>query len=128
MKVYPNHIITIYDNAGEIFDKKVYTTENSNASIYKIDEEKKTIQQLWFKNLDVYSWAGSSVLYYPKEKEVVVYSSSVSDTKQAGNSYGKLERYDFDTKNVLFSATVYRGGDEYYYRNDDFEFYPEEKK
>lgn len=128
VKVYPNHIITIYDNAGEIFDKKVYTTENSNASIYKIDEEKKTIQQLWFKNLDVYSWAGSSVLYYPKEKEVVVYSSSVSDTKQAGNSYGKLERYDFDTKNVLFSATVYRGGDEYYYRNDDFEFYPEEKK
>jgi arylsulfate sulfotransferase len=127
VKVYPNHIIAVYDNAGDVYDRDIYSTKFSNASLYKIDENKKTVQQLWIENLGFQSSSGSSVLYYPDEGEVVVYSSSVQDKDQKGLSYGRLTRYDFDTHKVLFSAMVVRGGEAYYYRNEDFEFYPKDR-
>lgn len=127
VKVYPNNIIAVYDNAGNVYDKDVYTTDFSNASLYKIDEEKKTVQQFWIENLKFQSSSGSSVLYNPDEKEVVVYSSTIPDKDQRGMSYGLLSRYDFNTHKILFSAVVFRGGEMYYYRNEEFEFYSKDK-
>ena len=54
-----------------------------------------------------------------------MYASTVKDKNQTGISYGKLIRYEMNTHKPLFEATVYRGGETYFYRVDDFEFYLE---
>lgn len=124
-KVLGNNLLSVFDNAGSLYDKTLVTTDTSNASVYKIDSQNKTVQQIWFQSLPWRADSASSVLYRPQDNEVIVYASTVKDKNQTGISYGKLIRYEMNTHKPLFEATVYRGGETYFYRVDDFEFYLE---
>lgn len=122
-KVLGNNLFSVFDNAGSLYDTNIITTPTSNASVYKIDPDQKTIQRIWSHSLPWISESASSVLYRPDLNEVIVYASTVKDKNQTGISYGKLIRYDLTTHKPLFEATVYRGGETYFYRVDDFMFY-----
>ncbi len=120
---YGNNIFSIFDNAGSVYDKALHTTAYSIASIYQVDAEKKTVQQIWRQNLGVHSPVASSVVFRPAEKDVTVYISQIASSEQNGISYGKITRYDFETHQVLFDSLLYRGGNAHFYRVDMFRFY-----
>ncbi len=120
---YGQNIFSIFDNAGSIYDKNVHTTAYSNASIYRVDAEKMTVQQIWRENLKVHSPVASSIVYQPEKSDVVVYISQIADAEQNGISYGKITRYDYETHRVLFDSLLYRGGNSHFYRVDPFRFY-----
>lgn len=123
-----NGIYSVFDNAGNVYDKSVYSTSYSNAQVFQIDEEKKTVQSLWFEPLDFYSESGSSVLYDAPNDTVTVYASVVKDKAQQGLATGKLIRYNLTTHQKMFEATVYRGGETYFYGIMPFSFYTKDIK
>ena len=122
-KTLGNGIYSIFDNAGTLYDKSVVSTPNSNAQVFKIDEKQRTIQSLWFEPLGLYSDSGSSVIYEPQNNKVVVYLSVVKDSEQQGIATGKLFRYDLTSHKKMFEATIYRGGEIYFYGIMPFSFY-----
>lgn len=124
--VVGNGIFSIFDNSGPIYDPKVISSIHANASVFFVNEKNKTIKQIWKQNLGVQSSAASSVVYRPDKGEVIVYVSDVPDKNQRGISYGLLTRFDLDSHDILFQASVYRGGESWYYRAEDFSFYPNE--
>ncbi len=123
-----NGLFALFDNSGPIHDKTVSTTEDSYASIFKVDEQKRTIQQYWIQPLGVRSDAGSSVSYNAEQNDVTVFISQVFDKNQSNMAYADLIRYDFDTHQELFHAVIYRGGTAWGYSSDEFSFYPKNTK
>lgn len=123
-KVLGNNLFSIFDNSGIIYDANIITSPYSSASIFAIDPKKNTVRQIWRKDLGVHSEVGSSVLYDKEKEEVIVFISQINDPNQKGISYGKIMRYDFNTYEPYFEGIVYRGGNSYFYRVDDFNFYP----
>ena len=123
-RVVSNNIVSVFDNSGSVYDKNLVTTQNSNAQVFKIDEEKKTIQSIWFKALPFYSDSGSSVLFDEQSNYVTVYTSIIKDDEQIGWGHGRLMRFDKKTKETLFDAIIYRGGETYFYGIQPFAFYP----
>ncbi len=65
-----NGIYSIFDNSGELFDKKLKTTKNSYAAVYKIDDKKRTVRQIFKKDLNVHTDTGSIVYVHPKTQEI----------------------------------------------------------
>ncbi len=127
-KVFDDGIFGIFDNSGPIYDKEVSSTDESYASLFKVDDKKHTVQQYWIQPLDVRSDAGSSIDYNPTQKEVTVFISQIYDKNQDNMAYADLIRYDFDTHEELFHAVIYRGGVSWGYMAEDFHFYPKEVK
>ena len=124
--VVGNGIFSIFDNSGPIYDPKVISSVNANASVFFVNEQKKTVKQIWKQDLGVQSFSASSVFYRPDQGVVLVYVSDAPDKNQIGISYGLLTRFDLDSHDILFQASVYRGGETWYYRAEDFSFYPNE--
>ena len=63
----------ILDNSGlDMYDKKLYTTKNSVASVFYIDDKKKTVKQVFLKDLGAYFEVGSNVIYDLNKKEILV--------------------------------------------------------
>ena len=122
-QVYGQNIYSIFDNSGDLYDKDLYSTPYSVASIYKVNPASMTVKQIWRENLKNYSQVGSSISYNPKRKEVTVFISQIEDKEQNGISYGKILRYDFNTHQVLFEGLIYRGGNSHFYRAHPIEFY-----
>ena len=122
-RLYPNNIYSIFDNAGTLYDKSIVTTKNSNAHIFKIDQQNKTVQTLFYEALPFYSESGSSVLYNQNEQDVTVFTSIIKDNEQEGLGYARLIRFDFKTHKKLFDALIYRGGETYFYGIQPFSFY-----
>lgn len=127
-KITKEGYISVFDNSGSVYDKNLVTTPHSNAQVYKIDSQKKTIQTIWFMPLPFYSASGSSVIYNSDTNNVSVYASIVLDNEQIGWGTGRLLRFDLKTKEKLFDAVIYRGGETYFYGIQDFSFYPKEEK
>lgn len=124
--VVGNGIFSIFDNSGPIYDSKVVSSVHAHASVFFVNEKNKTVKQIWKQDLGVQSSSASSVVYQPEKGEVIVYVSDVPDKNQTGMSYGLLTRFDLDSHDVLFQASVYRGGESWFYRAEDFSFYPNE--
>ena len=122
VSVLKDGLISVFDNSGELYDKTMATTKNSNAAVYKIDSAHKTVSLKWFEALPFAAESASSVFYEPNKNTVTVYLSTVTDKNQTGISFGKLITYDLTTRAVLFEATVYRGGETYFYRAEPFSF------
>ncbi len=122
-QAYGQNIFSIFDNSGAVYDEKLQTTPYSVASIYRVNPDNKTVQQIWRENLKAHSPVASSVVYQPNKKDVTVYISQIADSEQNGIAYGKITRYDFDTHRVLFDSLLYRGGNTHFYRVDPFRFY-----
>lgn len=127
-KVFADGIFGIFDNSGPIYDETVFTTDESYASLYKVNDKKHTVQQYWIQPLGVRSDTGSSVVYNPIQKDVTVFISQVFDKNQDKMAYADLIRYDFDTHKELFHAVIYRGGVSWGYMAKEFHFYPKNEK
>ena len=127
-KITKEGYISVFDNSGAVYDKNLVSTRNSNAQVFKIDPEKKTVQSVWFMPLEFYSASGSSVIYDTDTNNVSVYASVILDNEQIGWGTGRLLRFDLKTKEKLFDAVIYRGGETYFYGIQSFSFYPKEEK
>lgn len=123
-KVFENGIFGLFDNSGRIEDQTVFTTDDSYAMLYKVDEQKRTVKQHWIHPLGVYSETGSSVDYNPSEEDVIVFIAQIFDKNQDNMAYADLIRYDFDTHKELFHAVIYRGGTSWGYNTREFYFHP----
>lgn len=117
-------IYSIFDNSGKMYDKSLYTTENSVASVFKIDDKKKTVQQVFLKHLPAYSEPGSSVLIHPKTQELWV---TIGDARSTNNS--KLVNplfYRFNQKGEeIYRAVLHSDSNSWIYLIQPFEFYAE---
>lgn len=121
-KIHPYNFVSVFDNAGPLYDTQTVSTDTSNAAVYSVDEYVRNVTLVWFQPLPFLAESASSVLYRPAQNEVIVYAATVKDKNQTGFSVGKLIRYDLKSHKPLFTATVYRGGETYFYRVDDFSF------
>ncbi len=126
-RVIGNGLFSIFDNSGRLYDPDIVTSEHSVASVFKVDPLNRTVQQVWRKNLDVYSEVGSAIYYDPQKEEAFIFVSQIPDQNQRGFSYGRLTRYDTKTDKKLFEAILYRGGNSYFYHVKPFFFYGAEK-
>lgn len=118
-KIIGDGLFSIFDNSREINNSSVAVTKDSNAIIYQVDSVTMTIRQIWSKPLDDYSAVGSGMTYLPKENDVVVYISEVTD-KNSHYTYGLIQRYLYDTKEKLFEALLLKKG--WIYRVDPFDW------
>jgi len=97
----PNGNIMLFDNG----DNRNYTGSEvySRAVEYEIDEENKTIRQVWTygkeRGRDTYSRIVSKVSYVSE-------NNSVLFTPGASSPYGKVVEVDYSTKDVIFEASV----------------------
>ena len=101
----PNGSLMVFDNG----DNRNYINFGpySRAVEYKIDEENKTIQQVWSygkeRGEETYSRIVSKVSYVPDNNSVLFTpGSSVS----SGVPSGKVVEVDYDTEQVIFEATI----------------------
>lgn len=100
----PNGNVMLYDNG----DNRNYGTsaQYSRAVEYNIDETDMTIEQVWTygKNRGnaTYSRIVSDVDYFENANHVFFIPGAVN----SGNKYGKTIEIDYDTKNVIFEATI----------------------
>ncbi len=122
-KIVSDNIVSVFDNSGTLYDKATVSTQNSNAQVFLVNSDKKTIQNIYFKPLDFYSESGSSVIYDKKANKIKIFASIVKDSQQDGFAYGKLLKYDLKTDKKIFEATLYRGGETYFYGIMPFNFY-----
>ena len=105
VKVMPNGHVTIFDNG----DQRNYTTTGpySRAVEYAVDADNMTIKQIWSygenRGSETYSRIVSDVDYMPKTNHVIFSPGAVN---YGGHSYGKAIELDYDTKQVLFEATI----------------------
>jgi len=117
-----NGVYSIFDNSGNMYDKKLYTTKNSVASVFKIDDKKKTVQQVFLKELSEYSDMGSIVFVHPKTKEVWVFSSRAPVT-HASKMYNGIMRRFSDKGELVYEAVLSRRDNGWDYSFQPFEFY-----
>ncbi len=113
----------ILDNSGlDIYDKKLYTTKNSVASVFYIDDKKKTVKQVFLKELGEYSEVGSSVIYDLNKKEILV---SLSQARSKNNwALANSHIYRFDEKGkLLYHAVQHKNSNSGTYLFQPFEFY-----
>ena len=68
---------SIFDNSGKMWDKTLYTTKNSVASVYEINDKEKTVKQLFLKELPEYSEVGSSTIFSSKFQQFFITLSGV---------------------------------------------------
>ena len=114
---------SILDNSGmDIYDKKLYTTENSVASVFYIDDQKKTVKQVFLKELGEYSEVGSSVIYDLNKKEILVSLSQVRNKNNYGLANSHIYRFDEKGK-LLYHAIQHKNSNSGTYLFQPFEFY-----
>ena len=124
VKYVGNGVYSIFDNSGEMYDKKLYTTQNSYASVFKIDDRKKTVQQLFLKDLKEYSELGSSVVYNPQSKQLLVTVSRVYSPN--GEFLFNTHIYRFNKNGeILYKAMLHKDIPEWEFLIQPFEFYSE---
>ena len=79
----------------------------SRAVEYRIDDNARTIQQVWTFGKEqanhLYSRVVSNVDYYPIERRLIFSAGSVNDD---GVPVGRVVELDYDSKAVIFEATV----------------------
>ncbi len=115
----------ILDNSGlDIYDKKQYTTKNSVASVFYIDDKKKTVQQTFIKELDAYSSVGSNVIYDLDKKELLVSLAQVNTPDNPSLSNTHIYRFD-ETGKLLYNAIMHKDSNSMSYFFQYFDFYAE---
>ncbi len=101
----PNGDVMLFDNGG---DNRNFSGSGqySRAVEYKIDEVNKTVKQVWEygkeRGAETFAHVVSDVDFLTSENHVIFSPGSVINTTQ----YGKVVEVDYNTKNVLFEATI----------------------
>ncbi len=102
----PNGNLMVFDNGTY----RNFNDENrySRAVEYKIDEENKTVEQVWQygkeRQEDFYSSIVSDVDYFMGTRNVLITSGYLHPRD---NHSAKIVEIDYDTKEELFEATLY---------------------
>ncbi len=125
VKYAGNGVYTVFDRSGKLEDMNLYTTTNSIASVFKVDDKAKTVRQLFFKDLLAYSDWGSMVMLHPVTNEIWVFLENVPYKK------GSIKKgsfiYRFGLKNVLlFSAFLQKRQQNAAYFIQPYDFYNNE--
>ena len=115
-------VVSIFDNSGDMYDKKLYTTKNSVGSVFKIDDKKKTVQQLFLKELPHYSETGSIVFVHPKTKDYWVVASNVQNKNHTKMRDAHIHRFD-KNGNEVYHAVFHNEGNAWPYMIYPYEFY-----
>lgn len=123
--VADENIYTLYDNSGKVNDPAVFTTKNSYAAVFKVDPQKRTIQEIWKEDLKQTSHVGSNVFWEPAKNAVLVYSSSLPSAKE-GFACGELVRYELSTHRPKFSVLIMSPNSRWIFWATPFQFYSEE--
>lgn len=102
--IMPNENIMLFDNG----DNRNFTGKGpySRAVEFKIDEMNMTIQQIWAygksRGTETYARVVSDVDYLEEQNQVVFSPGSINN----GVPLGKSIVIDYDSKNVVFEATI----------------------
>lgn len=103
-QVMPNGNIMLFDNGD---NRNFVGNTYSRAVEYKVDTANKTIQQVWQygkeRDAETYSRIVSDVDYIVDHNSVLFSPGAVAYN---GGEYGKSIEVDYDTKEVLFEATI----------------------
>ena len=105
-ELMPDGTLLLFDNG----DQRNYATDQlySRAVGYQIDETNMTIQQVWSygkeRGEETYSQIVSDVDYHADEDNIVFMPGAAG--RNQGMPYGKVVEVDFDSKNVVFEATM----------------------
>ncbi len=122
VKYIGNGLYSILDNSGEMYDKSLYTTKNSVASVFKIDDKAKTVQQMVLKELPAYSEMGSAIIIHPQTKELWVSLGKVASKN--GGRQCNTHMYRFDSnKNIIYEALIHKGDNSMIYLIHPYQFY-----
>ena len=103
-QLLPNGNIMLFDNG----DNRNYndTGPYSRAVEYEVDEANRTINQVWQygkeRGAETFSRVVSDIDYFPEVNHVFFSSGAV----QADGNYGKVVEVNYDTKDVVFEATI----------------------
>lgn len=114
----------LFNNAREIYNKDIATTDKANALIYEVDNEQRTVKNVFYYQSDYMSDAGGAVTYLPDDNSVVVYISTAKQ-KDDDETEGVLYNIDFSSHDILFEAKVKRPGGGYFYKATPFNWYQE---
>ncbi len=110
VKYAGNGVYSIFDNSGRVYDSRLKTSEDSVASIYKIDDKKKTVQQIFLKHLNAYSEVGSSVVVNPhNHKDIWVIATEVKHPEVTKYVSTYLWRFDAETGEEIYHAITPKG-------------------
>lgn len=105
-KFLPNGNLIVFDNGSH----RNYNDENnySRAVEYKIDEDNKTVKQVWQygkeRGNEMFSAIVSDVDYLPETKNILVTSGHITPQN---NHSGKIIEVDKGTGNEVFEATLF---------------------
>ncbi|NER09215.1 arylsulfate sulfotransferase [Muriicola jejuensis] len=105
-KISPDGTLLVFDNGTyRNYDSQI---QYSRAVEYRIDEENKTVEQLWQygkeRGSSFFSTIVSDVDYLPETQTILVTSGY---TKQGGRLAGKIVEVDRESGKEVFEATVY---------------------
>ncbi len=107
IKYAGNGIYSIFDNSGNMYDQKLKTSSDSVASVFKIDDEKKTVQQIFLKHLNAYSEVGSSVVVNPNNpNDVWVTATQVGHSNNFSHTSTHIWRFNMQTGEEIYRATT----------------------
>lgn len=102
----PNGNLLIFDNGS--VRNFIFEPNYSRAVEYKIDDEKKTVSQVWQygkeRGTDFFSLIISDVDYLPEQNNVLVTSGHLHPK---GKYSAKIVEVDYETKKEVFEATLY---------------------
>ena len=105
-EILPNGNLLVFDNG--VFRNYNNELKYSRAVEYKINENNKTVEQIWQygkeRGNEFFSSIVSDVDYLTNTKNILVTSGHISPK---GNYSGKIVEVDYNTGNEVFEATLY---------------------
>ncbi len=123
--IMPNGNIMLFDNGG--FRNYAAFPKYSRAVEYAIDDDAKTIQQIWQygkeRGEDTYSSLVSDVDYLP-ETGHILFSPGWGVDNGDGLLGGKIIELDYQTKEVIFEARLSGVDDFQFHRAERLSIYP----
>lgn len=126
--IMPNGNIMIFDNGYcRNYTPNTPSQTYSRAVEYKIDEEKRTIQQVWQygkeRGQDCYAMAASGVQYLPKTGNRL-FCPGTSNILSDGRDGGRVIEINPITQEVVFELELASGNETTFHRADRVSIYP----
>lgn len=117
---------SIFNNAGNVFNKKISSTTDANALIYYVDDKENTIKNIFQYQLNFPSSAAGAVTYIPEQNTVTIYIADAQRENDQRLTDGYIYVIDFSSYEILFKARIHRGGKNYFYKATPFSWYTDD--
>lgn len=123
VRYWGDGLVSVFDNSGPVFDKKLVTTDESIASVFKVDEKNHTVQHVFQAPQGCLSEPAGSVLFNKEKNVVTSFVAQCWDQTYLRTSHAFIRTYDFTTREMLSEILVHKGSNAYFYEIWPFEFY-----